>query len=355
MLRLPRQRSHTRTGVTATATQPTCPTPASSSLLRGRSAPARFDASHHAHLALHIRRAHHACGVALATASATRTPEPRRPARVPFCGRSFASFLVLVFPFVGLFARDTRGCAACTCTLSCLRPHFRAPLFVSAGWLPFAQPDARALFGITRFVLLLPLPDQTLVVPPHTTRIIRIISTCKSNSSHHPHPFPPALLAHCFCVLPPVPRRSPSFDTGLVRPPRSSPCVGSPSSFLRSFRPRESEVGPHVSGGPGSGSNRKSADNGGEGGGRAACRVLHLLRRTVFGAGGHACEAERQTGMLIVPALPEPFASLHVFDTLHNNRPAATTSTSSASRTCVLLSQGATAWKWRLKKTRRGS
>ena len=176
------------------------------SLLRGRSAPARFDASHRAHLALHIRRAHHACGVALATASATRTPEPRRPARVPFCGRSFASFLVLVFPFVGLFARDTRGCAACTCTLSCLRrPHFRAPLFVSAGWLPFAQPDARALFGITRFVLFLPLPDQTLVVPPHTTRIIRIMSTCKSNSSHlprlpsprHPLPLPCGIAVRC--------------------------------------------------------------------------------------------------------------------------------------------------------------
>ena len=143
----------------------------------------------------------------LATASATRTPEPRRPARVPFVAArllpslSWCSLLLVCL-------RLTPAAVRTAWSLSCLRSHLRAPLFVSAGWLPFAQPDAHALFGITCFVCFSLLPDQTLVVPPHTTRIIRITSTCKSNSSHLPrlpsprHPLPP--MRHC-CALPPCP------------------------------------------------------------------------------------------------------------------------------------------------------
>ena len=144
----------------------------------------------------------------LATASATRTPEPRRPARVPFVAArllpslSWCSLLLVCL-------RLTPAAVRTAWSLSCLRSHLRAPLFVSAGWLPFAQPDAHALFGITCFVCFSLLPDQTLVVPPHTTRIIRITSTCKSNSSHLLTLFPShAALLHV-APLPPCPASQP--------------------------------------------------------------------------------------------------------------------------------------------------
>ena len=125
----------------------------------------------------------------LATASATRTPEPRRPARVPFvAARLFPSLSWCSLLLVCL--RLTPAAVRTAWSLSCLRSHFRAPLFVSAGWLPFAQPDAHASFGITRFCLLL------LVARPNPR-------CATAHNPHHPHhkhmqveqqpPPPPAL------------------------------------------------------------------------------------------------------------------------------------------------------------------